>query len=92
VNLARLQLTRPGLITVSRNDVVEGKPAAEPYLRAAHLLGVRPDEAIVVEDSNVGLAAGTAAGMRSVAVPWSQPHVGTAENRLASMDDLAALF
>lgn len=70
LNAVRLQ--RPGLITVARNDVRHGKPAAEPYLRAAYLLGIDVADCVVVEDSVPGAIAGHAAGMRVVG--WPEPH------------------
>jgi len=45
---------------VGGNQVKRQKPAPEPYLLAAERLGVRT--ALVVEDSEAGLAAGCAAG------------------------------
>jgi len=71
-NLRAACLQQPGLVTVSRNDVVRGKPDPEPYLRAAHLLGVSPENCIVVEDSIPGAVAGLAAGM--VVIGWPEPH------------------
>jgi HAD superfamily hydrolase (TIGR01509 family) len=71
-SLAAVGLVRPGLVTVSRNDVREGKPAPEPYLRGAYLLGVEPGECAVVEDSIPGAIAGLAAGMRVIG--WPEPH------------------
>lgn len=68
-NLRVAGLQHPSLVSVSFNDVRNGKPDAEPYLRAAWLLGVLPAEAVVVEDSPVGAAAGIAAGMRVLAWP-----------------------
>jgi len=65
-------LVHPDLISVTRNDVREGKPAPEPYLRAAWLLGVDARDCIVVEDSPAGAMAGLAAGMTVVA--WPEPH------------------
>lgn len=50
-------------ITVSRNDVTNGKPAPEPFLRGAERLGVDPADCLVVEDSPTGAQAGVAAGM-----------------------------
>ncbi|MCD2182902.1 HAD family hydrolase [Rhizobium sp. GN54] len=47
-NLRAVGLQRPGLVSVSRNDVRDGKPEAEPYLRAAYLLGLAPSDCIVV--------------------------------------------
>jgi HAD superfamily hydrolase (TIGR01509 family) len=69
VNLRAVRLLVPGLVTVSRNDVREGKPSPEPFLRAAWLLGVAPGECVVVEDSPVGAAAGIAAGMGVIGWP-----------------------
>jgi HAD superfamily hydrolase (TIGR01509 family) len=71
-NLNAVGLQHPGLITVARNDVRNGKPAAEPYLRAAYLLGIDAADCIVVEDSVPGAIAGHAAGMDVVG--WPEPH------------------
>lgn len=70
--LAATGLQRPDLVSVTRNDVRDGKPAPEPYLRAAWLLGVAAADCIVVEDSPAGAMAGLAAGMTVVA--WPEPH------------------
>jgi sugar-phosphatase len=53
---------------VTADDVVNGKPHPEPYMTAARLLGLSADDCIVVEDAPAGLAAATAAGMRSIGV------------------------
>lgn len=71
-NLRAVGLQRPGLVSVSRNDVRDGKPQAEPYLRAAYLLGKAPSDCIVVEDSVPGAIAGLAAGM--TVIGWPEPH------------------
>jgi HAD superfamily hydrolase (TIGR01509 family) len=55
--------------TVCAEDVQNAKPAPEPYLRAAALLGVDPACCVVLEDSPNGVAAGEAAGCMVVAVP-----------------------
>jgi HAD superfamily hydrolase (TIGR01509 family) len=70
-NLRAIGLQRPGLVSVTRNDVRNGKPHAEPYLRAAYLLGLDPADCIVVEDSVPGAVAGLAAGMTVIA--WPEP-------------------
>jgi HAD superfamily hydrolase (TIGR01509 family) len=68
-NLGALGLQSPELVSVSANDVRAGKPDPEPYARAAYLLGVTPQEAVVVEDSPTGARAGLAAGMRVLGWP-----------------------
>ncbi len=96
-NLRAVGLQRPDFISVSRNDVCEGKPAAEPYLRGAYLLGVEPSHCIVVEDSVPGARAGLAAGM--TVIGWPEPHrtdltfpdgvvIADPENLLSSLQPL----
>lgn len=70
-SLHALGLDTPGFTSVSRDDVREGKPAPEPYLRAATLLGVAPRHCLVVEDSPTGARAGLAAGM--AVLGWPEP-------------------
>lgn len=69
--LARLRLAAAGIAPpalVTRDQLERGKPAPDGYLRAAELLGVEPDECIVVEDTEVGIEAGRNAGMQTVGV------------------------
>jgi sugar-phosphatase len=47
---------------------VFGKPDPEPYRRGAALLGLRPEECVVVEDAPSGVGAGIAAGCRVLGV------------------------
>lgn len=51
------------------DDIREGKPHPEIYLLAAQRLGVRPQEMLVLEDSQNGCRAAVAAGAIVVAVP-----------------------
>jgi len=55
-------------VLISADDVMNGKPAPDPYLAGAHALGVHPKRTLVVEDSRDGIAAGRAAGMDVVAI------------------------
>ena len=51
-------------------DMVEhGKPAPDIYLLACARTGVRPSEALAVEDAPSGIRSAHAAGMRAVLVP-----------------------
>ncbi len=56
-------------VTVCGDEVAHGKPAPDPYLRAAELLGLEPGECLVVEDSPTGTAAAEAAGCPVLVVP-----------------------
>ena len=53
-------IAAPVLVTVE--DVRAGKPDPEGYRRAAELLGVTARHCLVVEDAEVGIAAGHATG------------------------------
>lgn len=68
-NLRAVGICVPGMKTVSRNDVLNGKPDPEPFLRAAFLTGVEAAQTVVLEDSRTGAAAGLAAGMRTIFWP-----------------------
>ena len=52
------------------------KPKPYIYLHAAKLLGVKPSECIVIEDSHTGVTAGVNAGCFTVAIPnaFSKSH------------------
>lgn len=58
---------------VSSDDIRNGKPAPEPYLHAAELLGVPARECVVVEDAPAGVRAGKAAGCRVIALDTTMP-------------------
>lgn len=64
--MAAAGIMPPELVTAS--DVRRGKPDPEPYLVAARRLGVAPADCVVFEDAPAGLAAGRAAGMRTVGI------------------------
>jgi len=53
---------------ISADMVERGKPDPEPYRRGAELLGLRPEDCVVVEDAPSGVGAGKAAGSRVLGV------------------------
>ena len=55
-------------LMVTAFDVKYGKPHPEPYLMALQKGGLAPNEAIVVENAPMGVQAGAAAGIFTVAV------------------------
>jgi HAD superfamily hydrolase (TIGR01509 family) len=70
--------------TVSSEEVARGKPAPDVYLEAARRLGVEPERAAAIEDSESGIGSAKAAGMRVVAIPNRSFRPG--EEALASAD------
>jgi HAD superfamily hydrolase (TIGR01509 family) len=74
-------------------DYARTKPHPEPYLTAAARLGVDPANCVVVEDTERGLRAARAAGMRCVVVPGELNGAGDfrgAEAVLASVSEVPA--
>ncbi len=61
---------------VSFDDVTLAKPAPEPFLLAASLLGVDPKRCVAFEDSETGAEAAHLAGMTVVQVPDINPTQG----------------
>jgi HAD superfamily hydrolase (TIGR01509 family) len=51
---------------VTAEDIQRGKPFPDLFLRAAEALRVTPADCVVVEDSEVGIEAARAAGMRAL--------------------------
>ena len=70
--------------TVSSEEVARGKPAPDVYLEAARRLGIEPARAAAVEDSQNGILAAKAAGMRVIAIP--NRHFPPDEEALARAD------
>ena len=58
---------------VTGDQVTDGKPHPEPYLRAMELLGTTPSRCVAIEDSATGLASAEAAGVPTVAIPHVVP-------------------
>jgi beta-phosphoglucomutase-like phosphatase (HAD superfamily) len=54
---------------VAEGDYQNGKPHPEPFLLAAKLLNVSPENCLVFEDAELGIKSAKAAGMQWVRVP-----------------------
>ena len=67
--LAGLDIAHYFEVIVSGLDVAQVKPAPDIFLKAAHDLGVEPEQCLVVEDAEKGILAAHLAGMLSIAVP-----------------------
>ncbi|MDF9812928.1 HAD family phosphatase [Streptomyces sp. SPB162] len=60
-------------VSVTADDTARTKPAPDPYLEAARLLGASPARCVAVEDTPTGVASAEAAGCRVLAVPSVVP-------------------
>lgn len=72
VRLRAAGLPRP-LQFITSSDVKNGKPAPEPYLTGAKMLGFAPEDCVVVEDAPAGITSGKAACARVIAVRTTTP-------------------
>jgi beta-phosphoglucomutase family hydrolase len=65
-------------VLVCAEDYKHGKPAPDAFLLGAQKLGVAPEHCLVFEDTELGIQAATAAGMKSVLVAQKRENCGTA--------------
>jgi beta-phosphoglucomutase-like phosphatase (HAD superfamily) len=75
--------------------MARGKPYPDVFLHAAEAMGFSPSECVVVEDSNSGVQASLAAGMRVlayVASPTSNVADSMGVERFTDMASLPALL
>ncbi|QGN34639.1 HAD family phosphatase [Microlunatus sp. Gsoil 973] len=72
---ARLKVSglEPPAVLVTVDDVARGKPAPDPYLKAAALLGQPATDCLVVEDAVKGLRSARDAGCATLAVVTTSP-------------------
>jgi HAD superfamily hydrolase (TIGR01509 family) len=76
---------------VSNQDVAHGKPDPEIYMKAMAMLGVKPEETLVLEDNEHGIASARAAGthlmiigeVTDVTLDGIMKHISKAEGREA---------
>ena len=100
-------LNTAGLLTyfpaiVSAEDVKQGKPEPEIFLKALAALNarvgnkesIRPEECVVIEDSKEGIRAARRAGMKCLAVTNSHPAelLGEANAVVKSLEDVTLSF
>jgi len=68
-NLDRFGIARYFSAIACIDDVARGKPHPDLILKALEMMGARPEEAIMLEDSPHGVEAARRAGVRCIAVP-----------------------
>ena len=80
---------------LTEGDYERHKPHPDPYLAAAVRFGVEPERCLVIEDTQRGLAAAHAAGMRCIVIPQALSRGSDfrrAERVLDSMEQLVDLL
>ena len=80
--LRRLELLDLFDAVICREDAARVKPAPDLFLAALKALQVKPEEALVLEDSPNGILAAQQAGLRVVAVP----NPTTARGKIGEVD------
>jgi sugar-phosphatase len=53
-------------VLVTADDVTNGKPHPEPYLKGAEWMGVTPAECLVIEDAPAGIESARTGGMKVI--------------------------
>jgi beta-phosphoglucomutase-like phosphatase (HAD superfamily) len=56
-------------LTLSADEVANGKPAPDVYLEVCRRLDISPEKVIALEDSLTGVRSAVAAGITTIAVP-----------------------
>ena len=99
--LKRIALKEHFQVIVSAEDVVEGKPNPEIFLKALSLLNrnrsdsqIRAGEALIVEDSKEGILGAGRAGIRCLAVANSHPaaELTQADAVVKSLEEVSVEF
>jgi sugar-phosphatase len=78
-------------VLVTSDDVTNGKPHAEPYLKGAVGLGLPPGECLVIEDAPAGIQSARAGGMKviGIASTYSASQLGEADAVIRSFAELS---
>jgi beta-phosphoglucomutase len=77
---------------VASGEAPAGKPAPDPYLRAAQLHGMTPSACVAIEDSRWGIESALTAGMKCVGITHTYPasELSAADAIVQHLDELTA--
>lgn len=70
-------------VRISGDDVTNGKPDPEIFLRAAELIGIKPENCLVIEDSANGVKGAIQAGMKCIG--YNNPDSGNQDLSSANL-------
>ena len=74
---------------LAAGDYAYSKPAPDPYLKALETTGLPADECLVVEDSERGLRAACAAGLKCIVIPHALTQYGDLSGAYKILGSLA---
>lgn len=79
---------------VALDDITQGKPHPEGYLKGLAGLGLPAQHVVVIEDTKSGVAAGKAAGLKVIALLHTTPRaeLTQADHILPALSDLTPAF
>ncbi|MEM8487332.1 MAG: HAD family hydrolase [Bacteroidota bacterium] len=81
-------------VFITADDVINGKPAPDPYRQAIEGLGFAPDECVVIEDAPAGIKSAKTAGARVIAVTSTnkRPALAEADYIVPAFDQIAVII
>jgi len=79
---------------ISAENVTEGKPHPDVFLKCAALIGRAPSRCVVHEDAFVGIEAAHRGGMKAIGVATTHPlaELGGADHAVTRLDELTTDF
>lgn len=97
-NLATARLQLAGIpvpnVMITADDVANGKPHPEPYLKGAELLGVSPSDCLVIEDAPAGIKSAHSGRMKVIALTSTYPAsaLSEADAVVSKLDQIQIAF
>ena len=81
-------------VIVTGDSISRGKPAPDPYLKALDSLGIKAEEAFVIENAPYGIQSAKSAGLFCIAVTTSLPeeYLHDADIILGSVEEVRELL
>jgi len=80
-------------VLITADEVANGKPHPEPYLKGAEQLGVKPQHCLVIEDAPAGIRSAHAGGMKVIgfASTYRREQLEEADAVIGGFDELSII-